>query len=100
MSTFEFSDEALEEFKQAIFYIAQDNIAAAEQFRIAVIEKCQKYAEFPKMGKERLELLHGCRVMYCNQYILLYRKHPVLDGIEIARMIHMSRDIERIMREK
>lgn len=77
------------------FYIATDNIAAADGVIDAIGETSSHLARQPMMGRARPELLFDdLRSFPVGRYVLFYR--PVADGIEIVRVIHTARDIAEI----
>lgn len=81
-------------------YIAHDNIDAARRFRQMVKEDITSLAEMPGMGALREfpnPRLHGVRswpIKHFRNYLIFYR--PIERGIEVLRIIHGARDIERL----
>lgn len=75
-------------------YIAEDNPRAAETFTRNLKKKFVQLAEFPAMGTTCDELGVGLRRLPFKNYVILYR--PMADGVEIARILHGARDIDRI----
>jgi toxin ParE1/3/4 len=49
-------------------------------------------AQFPDMGKKQDYLLQGLRSFPVKPYIVFYVK--IVNGIEILRILHQSRDFE------
>jgi toxin ParE1/3/4 len=49
------------------------------------------------MGRERTELAPALRSFPIGSYVIFYR--PIPDGVEIARILNASRDIEALLWE-
>jgi toxin ParE1/3/4 len=77
-------------------YIAQDNQAAADNMLRSIDEKFVLLAENPQIGRALPELRGGMRRWPFGRYLILYREIP--GGVEIVRVIHGTRDINRILR--
>lgn len=79
-------------------FIAGDNRSAAG----ALIDRFERQAETlannPGIGRARPELQPDMRSFPVGRYVLLYR--PIEGGIEVARVLHGMRDIDRIFREE
>jgi toxin ParE1/3/4 len=76
-------------------YIAQDSPATAKRYLGIIEEKCQTLAEYPGLGVQREEYL-GLHKFPVGDYLIFYR--PTENGIEIIRVLHGARDIERILK--
>ena len=83
--------------------IARDNPAAADRFLEAIDETLELLAGMPGMGaarRYRSPGLQGLRmhpVRGFPQHLLFYL--PLPDGIELVRVLHGKRNIERLFRE-
>jgi toxin ParE1/3/4 len=75
-------------------FMAQRSVDDAEHWLSSVEEQCQMLAEMPEMGRQRYELPGKLRSFLVGKYILFYR--PITDGVEIVRVVHGSRDIEKL----
>jgi toxin ParE1/3/4 len=73
------------------FYIATDNIGAADQLLDAFARHADQLCTQPLMGRARPELAPGIRSSPLGRYVVFYR--PVSAGIEIVRVLHSARDI-------
>jgi len=91
-----------EDLDEQAFYLA--NEASAEighRFLIAAHETFNLLATQPEMGwhprlrHPSLTSLRVFRISGFERMLILYR--PIKDGVEIIRVIHGSRDIERIL---
>ena len=76
---------------QIWFYIAQDNVDAADKFIHAVVSRFPRLATMPELGRRREELSPGLRSFPVGHYIIFYR--PMENGVEIARVLHGARDL-------
>ena len=72
------------------FYIAQDDVSAADKFIHAIVSRFPKLAAMPQLGRRREELSPRLRSFPVGRYVIFYR--PLEKGIEIARVLHGSRD--------
>jgi toxin ParE1/3/4 len=81
-------------------YIAHDNLDAARRFREMVRKEITLLSEWPLMGalrdfpNPRLQGIRSWPVKHFMNYLIFYR--PIENGIEIIRVLHGARDIERI----
>jgi len=80
------------------FYIAQDNVEAADRFADLVYEKCQLLAESPGMGTQRPELAPEVRSFPVGNYVIFYR--PTENGVEVVRVLSGHRDIQKLFEKK
>jgi len=94
MSKVKISDLAEEDLSEIWFFIAQDNIEAADAFIDTILEKCHLIASSPRMGTERSELAPDVRSFPVGNYVIFYRQSKA--GIEVARILSGSRDIPRL----
>ena len=84
-------------------YIAVDKLSAAERFVEAAEDAFTKLADMPGMGPEwgsKKPSLRGVRfwpIRGFSNYLIFYKRTK--DGIEVLRVIHGARDIERVFDE-
>ena len=88
------SVRAAHDLDEVWFYIAQDNLAAADALIDAIEQCCRMLAGNPLMGRARSELAPDVRSYSVKRYIAFYRPHS--DGIELVRVLHSGRDITGI----
>ncbi len=74
------------------FYIAGDNMNAADKLVDAFDETLAMLAQNPEAGRARPELARHLRSFSVGNYVILYR--PIPEGIEIIRIVHGARDID------
>ena len=71
-----------------------DNIDTADRFIDRLEESLRNLADNPFMGRERPELAANVRSHAVGDYLIIYR--PAALGIDVARIVHGSRDINRL----
>ena len=76
-------------------YIAQDDPGASQKFVGEILKRCESLADMPHMGRERAELRDGLRALPFRDYLIFYR--IISDTVEVLRVIHDARDIERLL---
>jgi toxin ParE1/3/4 len=70
----------------------------ADQKRLAIREKIKLLRQFPNVGRCRDEILPGLRSLATQGFVIFYRFDQT--AIEIARVLHGKRDIDRILNEE
>jgi toxin ParE1/3/4 len=94
--------EAKLDLLQHFVYIGQHNRAAAERFLRTVESEFEKLAAMPGMGPVRdfgqreLEGMRSWPVGRYRKYVIFYR--PTEAGIEVFRVLHGMRELDRIFR--
>jgi len=73
------------------WYIAQDSPSNANRFLDKIQDSCLTLAEQPNIGAKRDNIKQGLRSHAVGHYLVFY--FPLVDGIEIIRVLHGSRDI-------
>ena len=77
-------------------WIAQDNIAAAEEFTDRVEAAENRLGRFPEIGQARPDLAEGVRHWPLPPYLIIYRVEP--DCVLVLRIVHGARDLPRLFR--
>jgi toxin ParE1/3/4 len=93
----EISRPAREDLDEIWFFIAQDNLSAADRFVDFLMDRFPLLAASPRMGRKRDELAPGLRSFPVKSYVILYRL--VGNGVEIVRVVHGARDLQRVVDE-
>ena len=94
---------ALDLIEQADF-IAQDNVDAAERFLTATENAFQFLAENPSAGRlrefsnARLSGIRMWPIRGFDKHLIFYR--DLSDAVEIIRVLHAARDIDRILGDR
>ncbi len=92
MSVVEKTAQAEDDLLSAWLFIAPDNLRAAD----ALLDELEKLfdllADNPLMGTLRPDIAPDFHFFPAKKdYFVMYR--PILDGVEIVRVLHMSRDL-------
>lgn len=76
-------------------YIARDKPKAARRWLQKIRETCETLATKSELGELRSEFgVPGCRSFSVGNYVVFFRQ--VESGIEVARVVHGSRDMRRL----
>lgn len=92
--------QARADLKQIGRYIASESgsRSIATRFLRRIESKCEQYSRQPLMGDIRDDLAEGVRCFPIRSYVAFYR--PLEDGIELLALIHGSRDIPDVFRQR
>ncbi len=83
---------AKSDFKQAVTYIRDDNPIAAQQWRIALLERVELLADFPELGRlVPLKANPAAREIIFGRYRIIYQYAQITDSIQIIRIWHSAR---------
>jgi toxin ParE1/3/4 len=85
---------AEEDLKEIWAYVAEYNPEAAGKLIKEVTRKFALLRDYPQMGRAQDKLMVNLRSFAVKNYIIFYQ--PFGGGIEILRILHGTRDIERI----
>lgn len=92
MSEATFSEAAQADLLDIAEFIARDNPIAAREWVDAVRQRCHLLSQHPLMGESRPGFgVAGCRSISVGLYVIFFR--PSASGVEIARILHGSRDL-------
>jgi toxin ParE1/3/4 len=94
MAQYVITEPAEEDLREIAFYIADDNIDAALSMLDRFTERFEMLASMPQTGRTRDELEPNLRSFPEGSYVVFYRE--IGQGIEIIRVLHGSRDVDRI----
>ena len=97
MSSYSFSDAAVQDLDDICSYIAQSNPSAASQLFDAIRQKCKLVAGFSNMGKSYEKLSPNLRGFTVSDCIIFY--YPSEDGINVTRVVSGYRDLESLFSE-
>ena len=87
-----YSGPARQDLDEIWDYIAANNPIAASKFIDRILKASQSYANQPRLGEARFDLMPDCRHFSVGQYVIYYR--PVVDGIELIRILHGARSVD------
>lgn len=92
MTRVEFSEAAEEDLCDIVEYIAKDKPTAARTWLASIRERCDMLASNPELGAVRPGYgVEGCKSFSAGSYVIFFRNTK--SGIEVARIIHGSRDL-------
>ena len=101
MTGYALTPEAAADIFEIWRYIASDNTEAANRVEAAIYRACSVVAQEPLGGQVRKSLTHRpvrfWTVQQFPNYVLVYR--PETRPVEIVRVLHGKRNIERILGE-
>lgn len=98
MSSYSFSDEAIQDLDEICEYIARSNPKAASKLFDDIRKKCKLVADFPSMGKSYGKFVTNLRGFVVNDYIIFY--YPIEDGIAITRVASGYRDLKSLFEDE
>jgi toxin ParE1/3/4 len=90
------TEQAETDLEEILEYLEERSPAAAERVAEAIDRRCALLEQCPEMGRLREELGPGIRSLAVEGYGVFYRVTP--SAVEILRILHGSRDVERILR--
>lgn len=76
--------------------LQQKNPAVAERYAAEFYDKGKALAQFPEIGRSRLEIAPHLRSTLVHPYVIFCRVKD--DGVQILRILHGSRDLRSIMK--
>ena len=91
--TYRLSDPAIQDLEEIYAFVAARSRPAAGALVDQFTERFERLAEMPGMGRRREELPQTLRSSIVGYYMIFYRQNE--GAVEIVRVLHGSRDIER-----
>ncbi len=92
---FKISDLARADITEIWLYISKDDINSANEILDELERKFILLSYNPKLGKLRINASYQARSFPCKNYLIIYNLHD--RNIEIIRILHQSRDLERLL---
>jgi toxin ParE1/3/4 len=98
---FDLRPQALSDIAEIVDYIATENLGAADRFLATAYQAFGELARRPLIGsarrfrRESLRNIRLWRLPYFEKYLVIYM--PTEKGVEIIRVLHGARDIERLL---
>jgi toxin ParE1/3/4 len=90
MSGYRLAYQAERDLEEIADYLADRNPAAAVRLLENLFDKFLLLSQNPFLGESRSDLPRKPRCFSVGKYVIFYQ--PTLNGIEIARVVHGSRD--------
>jgi toxin ParE1/3/4 len=94
MNRYKISQLAEQDLEDIWVYLAQNNQILADRQVANILNRLPMLAQFPDMGQMRDDLSEQLRSFPVKPYVVFYIKLD--DGIEVVRIVHQSRDIDRL----
>lgn len=92
MAKIVWTEPALEDLRQIIFFIAQDSPVYAERVGLQLVETPRRIESFPFCGRIVPEFRQKfIRELICGSYRVIYQCRP--DACFIVAIVHASRNI-------
>jgi antitoxin ParD1/3/4/toxin ParE1/3/4 len=93
MKGYELSPEARGDLEEIWSYVAEYNVAAADQLEADIYEACELLAGNPHLGHKRRDLTDEPVLFWPvrRQYLVIYRRDA--EPLRIVRIFHGARDI-------
>ena len=87
------SAQARADLEDIWFYIAKDNIPAADRWHNNIRDQFKTLSKFPEIGRERPEInvVTGLRSLPVGKYVVFYQITE--SAVRIHRVLHGSMDI-------
>jgi toxin ParE1/3/4 len=94
MGSYRLARDAEKDLEDIWVYLGAHDDVAADLAVGKILDRLPMLAQFPSMGVARARLMVGLRSFPVRPYVVFYVLIP--GGIEILRIIHQSRDVERL----
>jgi len=100
MKRFIVAPQAESDLDGILDYLAEENEQAATKLLARIYAAIEMLSEFPVSGHRRPDLAGTRSLLFwpVDRYLILYR--PLGNLIEIAAVLHGSRDIPEILRDR
>lgn len=98
MARYVLTDPAKQDIRDIVDYIRRRNPDAAKKVRTELREAMRRLAEFPYMGHLREDLTgEPLRFWAVYSYLIAYR--PDTSPLQVIRVVHGARDVEKLLRD-
>jgi toxin ParE1/3/4 len=87
------TDLARQDLNDIWDYVSQYNEYSANNLIIEITKKFVTLRDYPNIGKQQNNLLINLRSFPVKDYLIFYQSLD--EGIEIIRVLHTTRDIEK-----
>ena len=90
-----FTHAARQDLLDIWLYIAENNSEAiADRIYDQIADSCKRLAEYPELGRSRLEIAEDARSLLVERWLVLYRL--IGTNVQVVRIIDGVRDLKRI----
>lgn len=90
------TEPADDDIASILFELARYSRKAAERLRDEIEDTCNLLARFPRLGRERADLLPGLFSRAVAGRVVVYYRITD-DGIDVQRVLHGSQDVDTSM---
>lgn len=97
MSGYTFTPQAVRDLDEIYNYVASSDMLAAGELLDRLTALFRKLSVMPGLGRNRPEIKQNIRSFPTGKYVIYYR--VVEGGIQIMRVIHGARDIEKLFNQ-
>lgn len=98
MSRYKLSVPARQDLREIRDYIARDSVAAARKVLARLTQALRSISEMPGQGHTRKDLTDlPVRFWPVGSYLIVY--DPERRPVEVLRVLHGARDVERILQD-
>jgi len=94
MNRFRLSRQAEQDLEDIWVYLQQQDKLQADIKISQILNRFPMLSQFPDMGRKRDDLAIGLKSFPVQPYIIFYTKAS--NSIEIIRILHQSRDIDKL----
>jgi plasmid stabilization system protein ParE len=96
---FQLTPQAREDLDAIWWFIADENLEAAERVEIEIIATCHRLARHPRMGTKRQDIT-GLPVRFWSvrkfpNYVIVYRPETI--PLQVVAILHGKRDLKEIL---
>jgi plasmid stabilization system protein ParE len=99
---FEFTPQATEDLDAIWWFIAKDNLDAANRVETEIVSSCRRLARYPLMGSRRQDVtpvpVRFWTVARFPNYVIVYRPETV--PLQVVAVLHGKRDLKEAMKRR
>jgi plasmid stabilization system protein ParE len=99
---FEFTPQATEDLDAIWWFIAKDNLDAANRVETAIVASCRRLARYPLMGSRRQDItplpVRFRTVPKFPNYVIVYRPETV--PLQVVAVLHGRRDLKAALERR
>ena len=99
---FEFTPQATDDLDAIWWFIAKDNLDAANRVETEIVASCRRLARYPLMGNRREDItplpVRFWTVAKFPNYVIVYRPETV--PLQVVAVLHGKRDLKEAIRRR
>ena len=101
-AAFQFTPQATEDLDAIWWFIAEENLDAAERVELEIVATCGRLAKHPRIGTKRLDIttlpVRFWTVTKFPNYVLVYR--PDTAPLQVVAVLHGKRDLKEVLERR